>query len=130
MRLSRVLLAGAAVAAAGIATSAFTAGNDVQDSVAGYGDSVVSGAETSNINYVLNATDKSVVDQIHFELVEDMDDAVVQGLEAWLTLSNNDVPQTAVKCEIDAFTTVTPVRCLITGTALASFDGVALTVAE
>ena len=37
MRKSRLLLAGVAVAAAAAATSAFTAGNTVQTSVAGYG---------------------------------------------------------------------------------------------
>ena len=40
MRKSRVLLAGVAVAAAGVATSAFTAGNDFDQatSVVGYGE--------------------------------------------------------------------------------------------
>ena len=55
MRKSRLLLAGVAVAAAAAATSAFTAGNDVQDSVAGYGTATVSGATTKHINYVLDA---------------------------------------------------------------------------
>ena len=55
MRKSRVLLAGVAVAAAAAATSAFTAGNTfqagVQDTVAGYGEATVSGANITAIHY-------------------------------------------------------------------------------
>jgi hypothetical protein len=132
MRMSRVLLAGVAVAATAAATSAFTAGNDVQDSVAGYGSALVTGATTAHINYVLDATDKSLVNEIQFELVEDFDAAVLEGLEAWLQLQDDqgDPVDAAVECQIGAFTTVTPVSCLIPGTAVDSFDGVALTVAE
>ena len=53
MRKSRVLLAGVAVAAAGVATSAFTASNTVSgDSVAGYGQVAVTGADVTDIHYV------------------------------------------------------------------------------
>jgi hypothetical protein len=141
MRKSRVLLAGVAVAAAAVATSAFTAGNDVQDSVAGYGSATVTGATTAHINYQLDGTDKSKVDAIIFELNENLDDAVLnEGLEAWLQLQADPdgtgplpiAPSgSAVKCDFDPFAGgVTPVTCTITGTAIASFQGVALTVAE
>ena len=133
MRKSRVLLAGVAVAAAAAATSAFTAGNDVQDSVAGYGSATVSGATTKHINYVLDAS-KSKVDAIVFELNEDLDDAVAtEGLEAWLQLQDDDgdAVGSPVQCSFAAFASaVTPVTCTITGTAIDSFEGVALTVAE
>jgi hypothetical protein len=134
MRKSRVLLAGVAVAAAAAATSAFTAGNTVQDSVAGYGSALVTGATTAHINYQLNSTDKSVVDGIVFDLNENFDDAVAnEGLEAWLQLQDDqgDPVGTPVQCTFAAFASaVTPVSCDITGTAITSFDGVALTVAE
>src|SRR5687768_442865 len=131
MRMSRVLLAGVVVAGAAVTTSAFTAGNTVQDSVAGYGDATVSGATTEHINYQLSA-DKTQVNAIVFELTQNFDTAVAdEGLEAWLQLSNGGVAVgTPVQCNFAAFTTVTPVTCTITGTAIASFDGVALTVAE
>ena len=133
MRKSRVLLAGVAVAAAAAATSAFTAGNDVQDSVAGYGSATVSGATTKHINYVLDAT-KSKVDAIVFELNQNFDDAVAnEGLEAWLQLQDDQgaAVGSPVKCAFAAFAgSVTPVTCTITGTAIDSFEGVALTVAE
>lgn len=132
MRMSRVLLAGVAVAAAGIATSAFTAGNDVQDSVAGYGSATVTGATTTHINYLLDGTDKSLVDTIEFELVENLDAAVAEGLQAWLQLQDGlgNPVGSAVQCNIEPFTTVTKTVCSINDTAVASFDGVALTVAE
>jgi hypothetical protein len=134
MRKSRVLLAGVAVAAAGAATSAFTAGNTVEESVAGYGSATVTGATTAHINYQLDATDKSVVNAIVFELNEDFGtDVADEGLEAWLQLQdeNGDAVGSAVQCGIAAFAdAVTPVTCTITGTKVASFDGVALTVAE
>lgn len=134
MRLTRVLLAGAAVAAAGVATSAFTAGNDVQDTVAGYGDAAVTGATTTNIDYVLDGVDKSEVTSIDFDVTENFDAAVVQGLRAYLQLQDEDGDPvgTAQACTILAFSTDhTPINCpLPAGTKIASFDGIALTVAE
>jgi hypothetical protein len=132
MRMSHVLLAGVAVAATAAATSAFTASNDVQDSVAGFDTSTVTGATTKHINYVLNGTNKAVVDSIQFELNENLDAAVVEGLQAWLTLknANGGTVGVAIQCTIGAFTTVTPVACDTTGTLLETFNGVALTVAE
>ena len=58
MRKSRVLLAGVAVAAAGVTTSAFTAGNTFtpDDNVAGYGEAHRHAASTvTNIAYILDA---------------------------------------------------------------------------
>ncbi|SOC53223.1 hypothetical protein SAMN05660748_4344 [Blastococcus aggregatus] len=132
MRMSRVLLAGAAVAAAGIATSAFTAGNTVEDSVAGYGDSTVTGATTEQIDYVLNGADKSLVDEIRFELVEDFTAEVAgEGLVAWLTVTNAGTNVFApVQCAFEPFAVTHPVSCDIPGTEIASFDGIALTVSE
>lgn len=132
MRLSRVLLAGVVVAGAAVTTSALTAGNTVQSSVAGYGSATVTGATTANINYQLDAT-KTKVDAIVFELNENMDVPVTEGLEAWLQLelTNGDDVGSPVQCSIGAFaSSVTPVTCTITGTDIASFQRVALTVAE
>jgi hypothetical protein len=132
MRKSRVLLAGVAVAAAAVTTSAFTNTNTVQTSIAGYGTASVSGATTAHINYVLDGSNKALVDAIVFELNENLDAAVAdQGLTAWLRLQNGGGPiGTAVQCTFGSFTTVTPVTCAIPDTAIASFTGVALTVAE
>jgi hypothetical protein len=134
MRLSRVLLAGAAVATAGIATSAFTAGNDVQDSVAGYGSATVTGADTTNIDYVLDVTDKSEVTAINFDVSQNLDVAVTEGLVAFLQLQdgNGDPVGSALPCVVDDFAVDhTPIDCALPAdTKIASFDGIALTVAE
>lgn len=133
MRKSRVLLAGAAVAAAAVATSAFTAGNDVQDSVAGYGDASVTGADTTNIDYVLDAVDKSEVTAINFDIVQNLDNAVAQGLTAWLQLQDVDGAPvgSALECNVGPFAGTTPIDCALPAdTKIASFDGIALTVAE
>ncbi len=75
MRMSRVLLAGAAVAAAGIATSAFTASNTVPDSVAGYGQGDVTGATATAINYIANEDDGTILDAVVFTLTTDVTNA-------------------------------------------------------
>ena len=77
---------------------------------------------------------KTKVDAIVFELTENFDDAVAnEGLEAWLQLQDDqgDPVGSPVQCSFAAFASaVTPITCTITGTAIDSFDGVALTVAE
>ncbi len=135
MRLSRVLLAGTAVAAAGIATSAFTAGNTVQPTVAGYGDAAVTGATTTNIDYVLDATDKSEVTSIDFDVTENFDIArTTQGLTAYLQLQEADGDPVGgpVLCIIGAFDTDhTPIDCALPAdTKIASFERIGLTVSE
>jgi hypothetical protein len=66
MRKSRVLLAGVAVAAAAAATSAFTASNSLDPSVAGYGQAEVTGAQVTNIHYVVNPDDGTILDAVEF----------------------------------------------------------------
>jgi hypothetical protein len=132
MRLSRVLLAGAAVAAAGIATSAFTTSNDVQESVAGYGKETVSGVTTSDIKYVLDAS-KTQVTEINFKVTEDLDPATYADVAAFLQLAETDGtlvggPQA---CVIGTFSVDhTPINCNITDVLVDGFDSIALTVAE
>ena len=76
MRKSRVLLAGVAVAAAAAATSAFTASNDIDPSVAGYGQAEVTGATVTNVHYVVNAADGTVLDAVEFTTTTDVTDAL------------------------------------------------------
>jgi hypothetical protein len=72
MRKSRILLAGAAVAAAAVATSAFTASNTVPDSVAGYGQGDVTGATVDNIDYVASPTDSTILNAVKFTVTTDI----------------------------------------------------------
>jgi hypothetical protein len=127
MRLSRVLLAGAAVAAAGIATSAFTASNTVNDSVAGYDEAVVSGATVTDIDYNINATDSSVLDSIDFVATEN-----VSGMQAILQLKLTDGTNVGspITCTVGTYTTATPIACPTPGREITAFQGIALTVAQ
>ena len=129
MRKSRVLLAGVAVAAAGAATSAFTASNTVPPSTAGYAAAVVSGATVEDIDYVVNATDRSLLDRITFQVTED-----ITGMNAYLTLRTGAAPGTVVgspiTCTVGVRTTTSPITCLTPSQPIAGFNSVGLTVAQ
>jgi hypothetical protein len=85
MRTSHVVLAGVAVAAAAVTTSAFTAGNTLQASKAGYGQSSVTGATVSDIEYTPWATDNARLGQVVFTTSTD-----VTGLTATMLLREGD----------------------------------------
>jgi hypothetical protein len=134
MRKMQILLAGVAVAAAGAATSAFTAGNTVNESVAGYAAAEVSGATATKITYVLDGTDKSLADGVNFEISEN-----ITGMQAFLTLrdggaSGSVVGGGAITCSIGARTTgatpVSPITCVLPDIPLVDFDSIGLTVAQ
>jgi hypothetical protein len=132
MRKSRLLLAGVAVAAAGVATSAFTAANTVPASVAGYGQGTVSGATVTDIHYVTNAGDGTVVDAVEFTSTTNL-----TGKDVTLTLKTTGgtmvvgTPYTcAVKTAWD--TTDIEMECDTTATTrnFADFDSVGITVVD
>jgi hypothetical protein len=129
MRKSRVLLAGVGVAAAAAATSAFTAGNTVPPSVAGFGEGAVSGATFTNLHYVSNAADGTVVDAV--ELTSSTD---LTGKTVTMTLKNGGtVVGTPYSCGVKtAFTTTIVMTCDTTGTVrkFADFDSVGVTVVQ
>lgn len=87
MRMSRVLLAGVAVAAAGIATSAFTNNNTFDpnataDAEVGYGELAVSGVTVSNVAYAPEADDATTLDTVTFTVTTDATDT-----NAYLTIT-------------------------------------------
>jgi hypothetical protein len=129
MRKSRVLLAGVAVAAAGAATSAFTASNTVPASTAGYASAAVSGATATKIAYVLDGTDKALVDSINFEITEN-----ITGMQAFLTLrtggNSGTVVGSPITCVVGTRTSISPVTCATNDRALVDFDAIGLTVAQ
>jgi hypothetical protein len=126
MRKSRVLLAGVAVAAAGVATSAFTASNSMPaDSVLGYGQVHVTGAVVTSVVYHRDGTDGTKLTDIVF------------------TTSTPITSETGTLQLLDGTTPVgAPVTCTLAGTApgqtftclttavIDSFDTVGLTVAS
>ena len=88
MRLSRVLLAGVAVAGAVATTSAFTAGNTfdatgILDDNAGYGKLTVTGVTVSNVAYIPLPADTSKLDKVVFTITESTAD-----MNAFLTIKN------------------------------------------
>lgn len=98
MRLSRVLIAGAAVAAAGIATSAFTNSNTFNpdataDAEVGYGELVVSGVTVSNVAYNVVSTDATKLDTIVFTVAADAADT-----NSYLTLTGTGIATTPFSC--------------------------------
>jgi hypothetical protein len=90
MRMSRVLLAGVAVAGAVATTSAFTnsntftPGGGAADDNAGYGELTVSGVSVSNVAYTPLTADPSKLDSIVFTTVEDTSD-----MNAFMVLSGS-----------------------------------------
>jgi len=130
MRKSRVLLAGVAVAAAGVTTSAFTASNTstvaASDLKAGYGEVIVTGVEVTNIVYNPLAADRSKLDTVVFTATGN-----VAAQRAFMTLKNT-APVTVNSydaCVLSYSSPSTTITCTATGNpAIASFDTVGLTV--
>jgi hypothetical protein len=131
MRKSRVLLAGVAVAAAGVATSAFTASNTfatgVDTAVAGYGEATVTGAHITAIHYNKDATDKSLVASIVWDTDTDL-----TGLNATtgatMTLKASSVLVANYTCVISGTSGAGVVTCAVGDKTFADFDAAGLTV--
>ncbi|MGY1723961.1 hypothetical protein [Blastococcus sp. SYSU DS0533] len=98
MRLSRVLLAGVAVAGVAATSSAFTNSNTLpaSDDTAGYGELAVSGVVVNNIAYTPLSTDATKLDKVTFTAAEDTTD-----MNAVMTLSSASgvMPGSASTCE-------------------------------
>jgi hypothetical protein len=132
MRKSRLLLAGVAVAAAGVATSAFTAGNTVPASVAGFGEGAVTGATFTDIHYVANAADGTVVDAVELTSTTNL-----TGKTVTMTLKTTGgtvVVGTPYSCAVKTAWDSTDIvmTCDTTGSTLnfADFDSVGVTVVQ
>jgi hypothetical protein len=129
MRMSRVLLAGVAVAAAGVATSAFTNSNSftgVDNNVAGFGEASVSGATITNIAYT-PAADASLLTSVVFQASNDFVGSTTAIMQ--LKLGIAEATGQANSCSVDAGTD--KITCtLTTPMPFINFNNVALTVAS
>jgi hypothetical protein len=132
MRKSRLLIAGVAVAAAGVATSAFTASNTfapgADTAIAGYGEATVSGANVTAIHYNRDSTDQSLLAEVVFD-----SDSDLSGLgpnEATLTLKTGTGVSAAFLasygCTIASGPTT--ITCTVGDKTFADFDTVGLAV--
>jgi hypothetical protein len=96
MRMSRVLLAGVAVAGVAASTSAFTNSQPLpaEDDIVGYGEVAVSGVTVSNVAYIPLGTDASQLDEVIFTVGED-----TTGTEALLTVTGGNAdPTSPISC--------------------------------
>ena len=129
MRKSRVLLAGVAVAAAGVTTSAFTASNTfsaVDNNVAGYGELVATGVAVSNIAYNPATSDASRLASVVFTVDQD-----TSSMAARMTLyaGSTVTPGSASTCAYALNNSVHQITCTLTSPVLiTAFDKTALTV--
>ncbi|MCW2636170.1 MAG: hypothetical protein JWQ99_2537 [Blastococcus sp.] len=132
MRKSRVLLAGVAVAAAAAATSAFTASNTfgtgVQNTVVGYGEATVSGANITAIHYNRSATDQNVLAEVVWETDSNL--SALTASDAKMTLKNGTTvlnTGSPYACTI-AVGTPTTITCTVGNVAMDGFTKAGLSV--
>jgi hypothetical protein len=132
MRMSHVLLASAAVAAAGVATSAFTAANTVAPSVAGFGQGAVTGATITDIHYVENTGNTQVLDSIELTSTTNLTGKTVT--VTLKTTGGTVVVGTSYACTVkDAWdSTDIVMECDTTGSTrlFSEFDSVGVTVVD
>ena len=131
MRMSRVLLAGVAVAGAVATTSAFTASNTftgVDNNVAGYGELTASGVAVTNIAYTPTTADAGRLQTVVFTV----DQAVASpGMSARMTLYSGTTPiaSGANTCAYTMPASDHLITCTMTAPPLiSSFDKTSLTV--
>lgn len=127
MRRSRLLLVGVAVAAAGAATSALTAGNtfDQTTSVVGYGEVTVTGIHVTAVTYNRLAADNGVLDTVEFAT----DHATsLAGVTATMTLKDSVAPTTNHTCAIGGTAPTQVITCQGDGAYFNDFETVGLTV--
>jgi hypothetical protein len=134
MRRSRVVFTGIAVAAAAVAGTAFTAQNTVPNSVAGYGQSTVTGVVVSNIQYTPLAADNTYLDTVVFTTSTDVTNAAYT---ATMTLKNGGSPLGSglggpYSCTKSAYSTTMTLTCAVSASTvkLNDFDAVGLTVRQ
>ena len=124
MRKSRVLLAGVAVAAAAVATSAFTASNDLSagDAVLGYGEATVPGATVTAVDYNRDPADDGLLTDIVFTT-----STTLTTETAKMTLKDGSTVEGVYSCVIAGTAGSQTITCATTA-AIADFDTVGLTV--
>jgi hypothetical protein len=121
------LVAGAAGLALVGASSAFTAGNTVPASTAGYGTATVSGITVSAIHYTQDAADASLLDQVVFDT---SDDITTVPQTSTLTLEFTTGSPVQYSC-VNASGTPSTITCALgTPVAIATVTQTDLTVAN
>jgi hypothetical protein len=134
MRRSRVVFTGIAVAAAAVAGTAFTAQNTVPNSVAGYGESTVSGVVVTTIQYVPLSTDNTYLDNVVFTTTTDVTGS---SYIATMTLKSSGSPLGSglggpYSCTKSSYSTTMTLTCAVAASTVKinDFTAVGLTVRQ
>jgi hypothetical protein len=88
MRKTHLAIGAAGLTAAVITGSAMTAENVIDDTIAGYGQSEISGARVTEIDYVPLASDSTFLDRVVFTTTTQLDLTPATGNSATLTLKD------------------------------------------
>lgn len=134
MRKSHLLVGAIGLSAAAVTGSAFTAENTIDDTVAGYGESAITGAVVTEIDYVPLSTDSTYLDEVAFTTTTQLDLTAVTGNTATLTLKDGGSPMAGspLTCSIAAWSgTSHTITCDTPDTTqFALVDAVGLTVSD
>jgi hypothetical protein len=128
MRMSRVLLAGGAVAVAAVATTAFTGSNtfDVTTTVVGYGEVETSGIHVTSVVYNRDAADPTLLEDVVFESAEASD---ISGLTTTMSLRLGGVLVSHHDCGVPAGSGgAWTITCPAADAPFSTFDAVGLSV--
>jgi hypothetical protein len=130
MRKSRVLLVGVAVAGAAVTTSAFTAGNTfspgVQNTIAGFGTLTVTGAVITDVDYIRDVTDETIMASVVFDTSTDLEDLPASA--ASITLKNGVTLVDNYDCLIAGTAPAMTITCTVGDVTFEQFDTVGLAV--
>jgi hypothetical protein len=125
MRMSRVLLAGVAIAGAVATTSAFTNSNTftVDNNVAGYGEMVASGVTVTNVAYAPASNDGTKLHSVTFTVDKD-----TTSMSSRMTLTSGATVAADVS-GADCASTATTITCTLpTDILFTAFTKTGLTV--
>lgn len=93
MRSSRMIFTGTVIAAAVASGTAMTAANTVPDSVAGFGEGLISGAVVTDISYTALGSDNTQLASIEFTTSTDITSQTVEG-KTTMTLKDGAIAGT------------------------------------
>jgi hypothetical protein len=133
VRKTHLAIAAVGLSAAAVTGSALTAENTIANTVAGYGESAITGAVVTEIDYVTLAADATFLDEVVFTTTTQLDLTAVTGNTATLTLKDGGSPLgTPIVCAIAPWSGTThTITCDTPDTTqFGLVDAVGLTVSD
>jgi hypothetical protein len=111
MRKTHLAIGAAGLTAAVITGTAMTAENTIDDTIAGYGESAISGAVVTEIDYVPLSSDSTFLDEVVFTTTTQLDLTPGTGNSATLTLKDASSSMGTFPCTIAAWTGTHTITC-------------------